>query len=178
MLKITKTRTASKVAQLAAVAATVPILVLTNSTSAAAWNPPGGVVTWENNETHVCLNWSDDMYTRSPKAQVGDCHKSNSDVSNWWEVPVDSTWWTFHPTRVDKYGNTDNLCLTSYNSLVYLETCQPGNWWQQWQELKMADGVWRLRHRGAGAYAGFFLDTNGRDLYTHPENSGNFQNWH
>ncbi|MEV7420384.1 hypothetical protein [Streptomyces sp. NPDC089919] len=172
-----KKRSNSKIAQLVAVAAAVPTLVLTTSTSASAFTPPGNTVSWQNDATGKCLNWADWWLNQNVKAQVGDCNRDSMHQSNWWEVKVDNEWWTFRPTRVDSKGQTDNLCLTSFNSLVYLETCSANNWWQQWKEV-WTGSAWKLQHRGAGDYQGFFLDTNGRDLYTHQGNNGNYQIWH
>ncbi|MFF2963302.1 hypothetical protein ACFVT1_31285 [Streptomyces sp. NPDC057963] len=154
----------------------VPVLALASTTSASA-STAGNVVSWKNVATGKCLNWSDYWATQNPKAMVGGCDTGFTQaVSNWREVPVDGKYWTFRTTRIDQSGNGDNLCLTSYNTLVYLETCQNGNWWQQWEEIWTENG-WKLQHRGDGWVKGFFLDTDGSRLYTEPPNKGMNQVW-
>lgn len=165
----------SQIARIAAAAVAAPVLAVTFATSASASE---NIVSWQNDATGKCLNWGDDWNTSNLSAKIGGCSKSiSNDISMWREVPVDGKYWTFKPSWVDARGNRSNLCLTSYNTLVYLEACQDGNWWQQWEEIRTNNG-WKLKHRGAGDVAGYFLDTNGSRLYTEPGNAGMNQVWH
>ncbi|MFE3762888.1 hypothetical protein ACFXPI_14115 [Streptomyces sp. NPDC059104] len=157
-------------------AVAVPALALTLATSATA-APTANTVHWENARfPGKCLNW-EEAPPNVRLAPLGGCSTSGPvDVSQWREVPVDGKYWTFRPARTNNSGNWTNMCLTSYNTAVYLETCQDGNWWQQWEEIWTSSG-WKLKHRGADWVAGFYLDTDGSRMYTEPGNNGMNQVW-
>ncbi|MFI9722891.1 hypothetical protein ACIHFE_25080 [Streptomyces sp. NPDC052396] len=160
----------SGMARVATIAVTASALAMTMATSASA-STQDNVVSWWNVATHACLNWKDSHGNLQPKSGV--CDNANSrGFSQWRETPVDGKYWTFRPAS----GDAANMCLTSYNTTVYLENCQDGNWWQQWEEIR-TDAGWKLKHRGAGDVAGYFLDTDGLRVYTEPENNGDYQLW-
>ncbi|MFI9723892.1 hypothetical protein ACIHFE_30275 [Streptomyces sp. NPDC052396] len=161
------------IARIAAVAVTASTLAMTMVTSASASpQDSGDIVSWKNDATHACLNWIDHRGNSRPEA--GACFQANStDFSQWRETSVDGQYWTFRPAG----GDAANMCLTSYNTTVYLENCQDGNWWQQWEEIR-TDAGWKLKHRGDGWVRGYYLDTDGVRMYTEPENNGKYQVWH
>ncbi|WP_426365297.1 hypothetical protein [Streptomyces sp. E-08] len=158
-----------------AVAVAAPALALTMSTSASAATQ-SDTVHWQNAATGRCLNWGNDVFGNYRLDPPGGCDTSYHGWSQWKEVSVDGKYWTFRPDDMVN-GHQANLCLTSYNTLVYLETCQDGNWWQQWEEIWTPNG-WKLQHRGADWVAGFFLDSDGSRTYTEPGNGGLNQVWH
>ncbi|MFE3993816.1 hypothetical protein ACFXPW_19340 [Streptomyces goshikiensis] len=164
----------SGIARIAAVAVAAPLLALTTTTSASA-SATASRVSWENVQTGKCLNW-ENTWNGGVQIAVGGCSRSGPvDVSQW-RATTDGKYWTYRPSRTTNSGDWTNVCLTSYNTLVYLETCQDGNWWQQWEEIWTSSG-WKLKHRGDGQVAGYFLDTNGSSLYTEPGNQGLYQVW-
>ncbi len=55
---------------------------------------------------------------------------------------------------------------------MYAERCT-GNDYQRWYEVRTSAG-WKLKHKATGQ----FLDSNGTDVYLHPENGGRYQLWH
>ncbi|MFJ3205622.1 hypothetical protein [Streptomyces sp. NPDC086989] len=160
-----------------AVAAAAPVLALTLAGSATA-SATANTVHWESARfPGKCLSWENDAFGNARLSNLRQCATSGPvDESQWREVSVDGKYWTFRPSRYATGGWT-NMCLTSYNTLVYLETCQDGNWWQQWEE-KWDGSNWRLQHRGAGNVAGYYLDTDGSRIYTEPGNNGLNQVWH
>ncbi|MDH6538515.1 hypothetical protein M2167_001025 [Streptomyces sp. SPB4] len=159
----------------ATVALAAAVLPMTMSTTASA-SASANTVHWQNVATSVCVNWEEDWNQSVKLTPVGPCSTSNNlDSSQWREVSVDGKYWTFRPSRYATGGWSD-LCLTSYNTLVYLEPCQDGNWWQQWEEIWTPNG-WKLQHRGAGDVKGYYLDTDGSRLYTEPWNNGMNQVW-
>ncbi|MFE7599058.1 hypothetical protein [Streptomyces sp. NPDC057494] len=162
-------------AKMVAVAVAAPALALTMSASASA-APQSNTVSWQNAATGKCLNWGNDVFGNYRLDPPGGCDRSYHGWSQWKETSVDGTYWTFRPDDTVN-GHQANMCLTSYNTLVYLETCQDGNWWQQWEEVWTSAG-WKLKHRGAGNVAGFFLDSDGKSTYTESPNSGPYQLWH
>ncbi|MEU6865703.1 hypothetical protein ABZ924_21000 [Streptomyces sp. NPDC046876] len=163
------------IARMITVALAAPALALTVSTSASA-APQSDTVHWENAATHKCLNWGNDVFGNYELARPGACDTSYHGWSQWKEVSVDGRFWTFRPDDTVN-GHQSNMCLTSYNTLVYLETCQDGNWWQQWEQI-WTPGGWKLQHRGADWVQGFYLDSDGSRTYTEPWNAGLNQVWH
>ncbi|MGW2858872.1 RICIN domain-containing protein [Streptomyces sp. SDr-06] len=160
--------------RIVAVGVAAPALALALSTSASAASEE--TVSWQNDATGKCLNWGNDAFGNYRLDPPGDCDRSTHGWSQWHAVKVDGQHWTFRP---DDYvnGHQSNMCLTSYNTQVYLEGCQDGNWWQQWEEKWTGSG-WKLQHRGDGNVAGYYLDSNGSSTYTGPANNGNNQVWH
>ncbi|WP_158939200.1 hypothetical protein [Streptomyces sp. NRRL S-87] len=61
---------------------------------------------------------------------------------------------------------------TLWDQDVYAERCT-GNDYQRWYEVRTSAG-WKLKHKATGQ----FLDSNGTDVYLHPENGGRYQLWH
>ncbi|AGS68442.1 hypothetical protein [Streptomyces collinus] len=163
----------NSIARMLAVAVAAPALALTMSTSASA---AGNTVSWQNDQTRKCLNWGNDAFGNYRLDPPGNCDRSTHGWSQWKETSVDGKYWTFRPDDTVN-GHQVNMCLTSYNTLVYLETCQDGNWWQQWEEVRTGNG-WKLRHRGDGWVQGFYLDSDGSRTYTEPGNDGQYQLWH
>ncbi|MFF9847584.1 hypothetical protein [Streptomyces litmocidini] len=162
-------------ARAVAVAVAAPALALAVSTSASA-STQSETVHWQNAATGKCLNWGNDVFGNYRLEPPGACDTSYHGWSQWKEVSVDGKYWTFRPDEPVN-GDPNKMCLTSYNTLVYLETCQDGNWWQQWEEIWTPSG-WKLQHRGAGQVANYFLDSDGSSTYTHAPNSGLYQVWH
>ncbi|MEU5810792.1 hypothetical protein [Streptomyces sp. NPDC047718] len=153
-----------------------PVLALSFATSATA-SATANTVHWESFKfPGNCLSWEKDVFGNARLSNLRECATSNRlDESQWRGEKVDGNFWTYRPSKPTQ-GGWSNVCLTSYNTLVYLEPCQDGNWWQQWEE-KWENGHWRIQHRGAGQVAGYYLDTNGDRIYTEPWNNGENQLW-
>ncbi|MFE2149198.1 hypothetical protein ACFXAO_04075 [Streptomyces lavendulae] len=104
----------------ATVALAAAVLPMTMSTTASA-SASANTVHWQNVATSVCVNWEEDWNQSVKLTPVGPCSTSNNlDSSQWREVSVDGKYWTFRPSRYATGGWSD-LCLTSYNTLVYLD---------------------------------------------------------
>ncbi|MGW7332745.1 RICIN domain-containing protein [Streptomyces sp. NPDC054840] len=139
------------------VALMIPALALGAATNAFA----DGNVSWRNVATG--------KYLLTGQGTFGMVLTGSDSAPRWREVKQgDGSW------QLKAHKGSGDVCLDSNAAgNVYLRSCQGGNDYQKWWETKTSSG-WKITNKATGRV----LDSNRTgQVYTLPDNGGNYQRW-